>query len=91
MIAYCYRSGHIYFRQNKRGLPNGAISLGVHRHIRKAVVPIARVAYNNKTLLVPGIPEATSDADAAEALHRFKNGVRERIDRIDRKHITTPV
>jgi hypothetical protein len=90
MLAYCYRSGQIYFRRDSLGLPKGAISLGLHRRIRAAVTPIARMAYDNKTMLVPGVPEAVDDHAAFEALCRFEKEVKKRIDRIDRRHLSTP-
>jgi len=74
MIAYCYRSGQIEFHYGfGRKTPEGAIWIGEGRgpQFRRKVEGRARLAYDNKTLLVPGIPEANNDAEALKALSRF--------------------
>jgi len=71
MIAYCYRSGEIMFGPS---LPAGAIQLisGKSADVRKIIEPAARLAYDGRTLLVPGIPEAGTDDEALYALERFQ-------------------
>lgn len=66
-IAYCYRSGHIEFGN---ALPAGALPLahGKDKLVRQHISVTARLAYDNKTLLVPGIPEAKDDSEARAAL-----------------------
>lgn len=75
MIAYCWRSGEIEFGQR---CPRGAITIlqGKADLVRGTVEPAARRAYDGKTLLVPGIPEADDDAAAEQALTRFNEWVR---------------
>lgn len=70
MIAYCYRSGRIEFG---RSIPDGAIKVaqGPARSLRALMSVLARHAYDGKTLLVPGIPEAKTDKQAADALQSF--------------------
>lgn len=55
--AYCWANGKI---QIGKKTPNGAIPLAssTRHRLRKALTGICRFAYNNKTMLVPGVPEA---------------------------------
>lgn len=68
--AYCYRSGQIKIG---RKVPDGAIAIisGPERRIRSLMWATSRLAYDNKTMLVPGIPEAKNDRAAETALRRF--------------------
>lgn len=70
MHAYCYRSGEIEFGDT---VPKGAISVleGDEALVRERVSARARLAYDNKTLLVPGVPEANNEKEARYALFRF--------------------
>ena len=74
MHAYCFRSGEIEFGEE---VPEGGISVleGDDAKVRARVEVRPRWAYDNKTLLVPGIPEANTDEEAEDALFRFKNWV----------------
>lgn len=67
LIAYCFASGQIAFG---RSLPNGTIEIarGKDAVVRKEVAVTARLAYDGKTLLVPGIPEAPDQAVAFNML-----------------------
>lgn len=78
MIAYCYRSGQIGLG---RRLPKGALPIArvKGRSLRPVIEVLARWAYDNKTMLVPGIPEASSDTEALAALRQFGNEVRRRL------------
>ncbi|MFC5421447.1 hypothetical protein ACFPOB_17960 [Bosea eneae] len=69
--AYCWRGGVIEFG---RRIPEGALPVdqGSERSVRRRVEPLARHAYDGKTLLVPGIPEAEDDDAALAAYERFK-------------------
>jgi len=80
VIALAYGGGVIVFaRQVKPGtLP---IAKASARKLRKAVSAVARLAYDGKTLLVPGIPEAPSHWAALQALLRFKALVEGRLGR----------
>lgn len=71
-FAYCWRGGIIEFGPR---IPDGALPVdrGTEGSVRRRVEPLARRAYNGRDLLVPGIPEAQSDAAALEAYQRFKS------------------
>lgn len=72
--AYAYRSGEIGFG---RSVPKNAIPIGKGGREFTAKVRVrARLAYDNKTWLVPGIPEAANDTEAFAALKKFKEFVR---------------
>jgi hypothetical protein len=66
-IAYCWATGVIEFGTT---VPDGAIEIsrGKDRLVRNMVAGTARVAHDNKTLLVPGIPEAPNQHAAGDAL-----------------------
>jgi hypothetical protein len=81
--AYCYASGHIGFG---RTIPKGAliIARGPAKELRDFVEVHARHGYKTRSvngrptkiagsdmLLVPGIPEAESQALALNALHAW--------------------
>ncbi len=70
MIAYAWRSGEIGLG---RRAPHGTISFaqGPGCKLRRLVEARSRRAYDNKTLLVPGVPEADTDTAALEALKAF--------------------
>lgn len=70
MHAYCYASGEIMF--GPKG-PEGTIRIATGRakRLRDAISPAARLAYDNKTLLVPGVPEADDQIQAGDALARW--------------------
>jgi len=55
--AYCWANGKI---QIGKKTPKGAILLAssTRHRLRKALSGICRFAYDNKTMLVPGVPEA---------------------------------
>jgi hypothetical protein len=70
MYAYAWRSGKIEFG---RRVPKGALEIAHSpgRKFRNIIEVNARHAYDNKTLLVPGIPEAQNEVEAFAALKRF--------------------
>jgi hypothetical protein len=63
-ICYGFASGHIGFTSDQ--VPNGALTIvtGPDQIVRETIAGLARRAYDNETLLVPGVPEA-QDRDAA--------------------------
>lgn len=69
--VYCYASGHIGFCSGS--IPAGAlpIKFKATKTELKRIKVMARLAYDNKTLLVPGIPEAPDDGERYEAFKRF--------------------
>jgi hypothetical protein len=81
--AYCFASGQIEF--GKR-VPKGAIpfAVGEETRLREHIEPMARHGYQTRdvngrptkvpgtdTLLVPGIPEASDQSAALDALHEW--------------------
>lgn len=70
-----FRSGKILlFRDRKTASDRGAIIIatGKRSDLKRRVTCRARHAYKRGTYLVPGIPEATSDDEALQALVRFQ-------------------
>lgn len=67
LIAYCWASGQIEFGTK---VPEGAIEMarGKESIVRKHISATARLAYDGKTLLVPGVPEAADQKAAGDAL-----------------------
>jgi len=83
MRAYCFASGQIEFG---RSIPDGAlpIAVGPSQKLRDFIEPVARHGYHTRlikgrptkipgtdSLLVPGIPEATDQERALDALHAW--------------------
>ncbi|MBQ3218881.1 MAG: hypothetical protein IJB33_08430 [Akkermansia sp.] len=70
MIAWCYASGELVFSATE---PEGTLPVLRHlagsKHYRRTLGVFCRLAYDNKTLLVPGLPE---DPASTEALTRFE-------------------
>lgn len=81
-FMYCWRTGVVEFGDE---LPHGALELA--RYVPTSAAPrgrstqlaiwrakmqaACRLAYDNKTWLVPGIPEAQSDVEALAAYKKF--------------------
>jgi hypothetical protein len=80
LIAYCWRSGVIEFGTK---VPEGCIEIarGKESVVRKAISATARMAHDNKTLLVPGVPEAADDQAAGDALAAHLQWLKKREDR----------
>lgn len=81
ITAFCYANGVVRFTSPKRQrVPDGALMIckGTRKWLRANLEPACRVAYDNKTLLVPGIPEADSQGEALTALIKFRNWVQQR-------------
>lgn len=78
-IAYANRSGVIDFGVQS---PPGALPIGRHPdldRLKTIVSAAARRAYDNLTLLVPGIPEAANDKDALDAILSFSSKIESRL------------
>lgn len=71
-IAYCYASGVIEFGPYP---PRGTlpIAAGPREKLEELISGACRHAYDGKTLLVPGIPEAATQSDGLDALKRFRD------------------
>jgi hypothetical protein len=67
----CYRSGEAFV---SRRVPKGTIRIvtGHGRRLNRILSVCARHAYDGKTLLVPGLPEADDDKRAIEAVKSFE-------------------
>lgn len=80
MIAFAYANGVIGFG---RKVPAEALPItsAPAARLRKTVGGLARRAYDGKTLLVPGLPEAASWDQRSEALMRFTAVVNEDLGR----------
>jgi hypothetical protein len=70
MLMYCNRSGVIGIASV---LPKGhlIIARGDEATLKEQMMGKARLAWDNETYLVPGIPEALNSAAALAALWRF--------------------
>ena len=77
MKAYAWRTGRIDFG---RAVPDGALEIVdlPAKECRRLIKGTARIAYDNKTLLVPGVPEADEDDKALDALIRYRNWINKR-------------
>lgn len=74
----CWRSGQVEVRSSE---PEGGISLmrGSARRLKTLLEACARHAYDGKTLLVPGIPEADDDDAAYDAMVAFAAFLKKRV------------
>lgn len=79
ITAWCYTDGIIRF---DRRTPDGGMRLlrGDETAVRAAVAPIARLAHDGETLLVPGVPEAETRKQALDAVLRFKDWAKKRME-----------
>lgn len=71
ITAYCFASGHIDFGAT---LPEGAIALAVgeEKTVRDVVSVNARLSrVDNRTLFVPGVPEAAGQREGITAMAHF--------------------
>jgi hypothetical protein len=73
--AYCWVGGEIGFGSD---VPQGSILLahGRERLVRKNIEATARLHYDGKTLLVPGVPEAKTYDDAHQAVEKHLSWLR---------------
>lgn len=80
MIAYCDASGVIHFGSR---LPKGMLPVaqGKAKALRERVGVVARHAYDGKTLLVPGVPEAENQREGVDALMKFRDWIRPGFER----------
>ncbi|ENT5390610.1 TPA: hypothetical protein ACG3DW_004738 [Pseudomonas aeruginosa] len=69
-IAFCWASGLIQFGDQ---VPEGAIEIarGDDEIVREVIEVNSRLAYDCKSLLVPGVPEAETQAEGGDALENF--------------------
>ncbi len=79
ITAYCWASGEIEFAKGAN-VPNAALPIcaGPAKDVRALIAVSARHAYDNKTLLVPGIPEAPNQRKAGDALRTFCDWLKSR-------------
>lgn len=74
-VAWCYRSGLIECGPANR-VPDGAIIIAHGRKEIRRMRARARLAYNNKDLMVPGIPETDDSDKKLDALTAFVDWIR---------------
>lgn len=68
-IAYCYASGVVGFGDK---IERGTLPIGRLQCDRAAFTVHCRLAYDGKTWLVPGIPEAPDQMAGIDALRSFQ-------------------
>ena len=72
MYAHCHRSGEIELSR-RINLPGQVlIASGLKADLERKLAGRARLAYDNKIWLVPGLPEADTDDKAFDATKVFK-------------------
>ncbi|MFA6966098.1 host nuclease inhibitor protein [Bosea sp. (in: a-proteobacteria)] len=67
----CWRSGEVEVVSRA---PAGSVTLmrGPRKRLEKLLSACARHAYDGRTFLVPGVPEADTDQQALDAVERFQ-------------------
>lgn len=89
MVIKCHRDGRIVFARHGYYAPEAMpIISGPARLLRRAVTACGRLAYDNKTWLVPGVPEAADDLAARSAVLAFKSQLARRVDRYRQEAVT---
>ena len=75
MIAYCWRNGKIEFGNQ---LPEGALPIArdFSKRLRDAVEVLAVPGYDGETLIVPGLPTASTGNEALQKLETFRERVK---------------
>ena len=82
-VASANRSGVISINMSGK-MPKGDLLIAVScEKIFDIIKGNCRLAYDNKTLLVPGIPEANNEQDALNALTKFCDRIKSRLERAD--------
>lgn len=69
--AYAYRSGVVRIGRRVPARALLVASCTSRYRLQVAVDMCARMAYDGRTRLVPGVPEATDDTQALDAVDRF--------------------
>lgn len=83
-FAWCLADGILMFGPR---CPNGALTISVCREgqdLKKwsaSIRALCRLAYDNETYLIPGIPEASDQLEACEALVKFSETVHKVFER----------
>lgn len=74
MLAYCYASGQIGFGE---AIPSGALPIarGEAAALVDFIKGVSRRGHNGQTLFVPGVPEASDDAQALDRLQDFVKNI----------------
>lgn len=70
--AHCYRSGEILL--SEQSFVDGCLQIGsgTQSELERKLAARARLAYDGKTWLVPGLPEAECEDDALGAFREFR-------------------
>ena len=82
--AYCWQSGQI---EVGTWVPEGALPIASApaAEIRKAIQGTARLAFDNETYLVPGLPEAKTPDARLNALEAYTAMVKERLEKTSKR------
>jgi len=72
LYAHCYRTGKIVFMTTDKHPDTLTLCSGYGEEFINRVSVLARLAYDNETLLVPGVPEAADDEEAYQAVDKFR-------------------
>lgn len=85
MKAFVWRTGLVEFG---RSVPSGAIEVprGPARVLRARMSVLCRHAYDGKSLLVPGIPEAENDEATMNASKPFKEWIAPNFSNKEARH-----
>jgi hypothetical protein len=80
-VAYFYRNGPIHIGDSvpEEALPLG---MGTEEKLENALQRTARLAYDNKTWLVPGLPEEDDDEAALEIAMNFHRDFQEVLEKL---------
>ncbi len=79
--AFCFRSGLL---QVAECVPEGALELALAPAtvLVAAIEATARLAYDNATWLVPGVPEAPDEKKACDAVFDYQTMLNQRLSRL---------
>lgn len=77
IYAYCFASGEI---EMGSAVPDGAIwvAYGCHSALTGLIEGTARLAHDNATWLIPGVPEAENQTIASNALAAYLSWIGKR-------------
>lgn len=75
--AHCARNGEIHVRLSDNIGDPILLASAPKLRLDNAISSIARLAYDNETWMVPGVPEAETAEEAGEALRRFQAMIEE--------------
>lgn len=78
IYAHCDRTGVVTFSDKPDLAGQLCIGSGVGQAFKDEIEVLCRLAYDNKSMLVPGVPEATSSDEALKAVWAFMDLIKQR-------------